>query len=402
MNEQDWHRHLSGRQKEWQALLAPSPEQREAAGYGHTAREICQQPATWQETANVVSWSGSMFAESLAGRSAVLLTGSGSSQYVADCLGPALQAELGIPVGAIGSGAILANPDQALPASDSALMVSFARSGDSPESYAAIDLALSVRPRMRHLVITCNRDGRLATEFRLDDRVRVMTLDDRTNDRSLVMTSSATNMIAAGRFLGMVESAEAYRSTVAALEQTAGHLLDTHTDAIAGIARSGFERAVFLGTGTLHGAAREASLKLLEMTEGRIPTLAETYLGLRHGPMSFVHEDTLVVCFLSYSKPARNYEMDLIRELNTKRLGSARLIVGEAIPASIGRANDTCVECPGLAGIGDGFAPVVHIVVGQLLALFRCLAEGLRPDAPSTQGVIARVVPGFQIHKERS
>ena len=206
MNEQDWLHHLGERQKEWQTLLAACrPEQSEALGYGHTVREICQQPGTWQETANVVAWSGSMFAESLAGVSTVLLTGSGTSQYVADCVAPALQAELGVPVAAIGSGAILANSDETLPVPGSALMVSFARSGDSPESYAAIDLALSVRPRLLHLVITCNRDGRLATEFRLNDRVRVMTLDDRTNDRSLVMTSSATNMIVAGRFLGMTQ-----------------------------------------------------------------------------------------------------------------------------------------------------------------------------------------------------
>jgi tagatose-6-phosphate ketose/aldose isomerase len=402
MNEQEWHHHLCERQKEWQTLLAASPEQREAAGYGHTVREICQQPATWRETANVVAWSGSMFAESLGGASAILLTGSGSSQYVADCLAPALQAELGVPVAATGSGAILANPDEAMPPAGSALMVSFARSGDSPESYAAIDLVLSVRPRLRHLVITCNRNGRLASEFRLDDRVRVMTLDDHTNDRSLVMTSSATNMIVAARFLGMVESVEAYRNTVATLGRAAEHLLETHTDAIANLARSGFQRAVFLGTGALHGAAREASLKLLEMTEGRIPTLAETYLGLRHGPMSFIHDDTLVVCFLSSSKPARNYEIDLICELNAKRLGAGRLIVGEAIPSGLCGPDDYAAECPGFAETGDGFATVVHIVAGQLLALFRCLVEGLRPDAPSTEGVITRVVPGFQIHKERS
>lgn len=364
-------------QQEWRKLLGASLEQQAAAGYAQTIREILQQPATWRDTANVIAWSAAMFADSVAGIGSILLTGSGSSQFAAECLAPVLQADLGIPVAAVSSGAILANPDQALPRSGPSLMVSFARSGDNPESYAAVDLALSMRPRLRHLVITCNREGRLASEFRLDDRVRAMTLDHRTNDQAAAMTSSATNMILAGRFLGMAESPDAYRNAAATVARATEELFETQTDAIAGVARSGFDRAVFLGSGPLYGAAREAALKMLQMTGGRIPVLAETYMGLRHGPMTFIRDGALVVCFQSSSNPARSYEADVMRELKTGN----KLTFGDSIPKDV----------------GDSFAVLAHIAAGQLLALFRGLAEGLRPDTPEG---IRRVVPSFEIHRK--
>jgi tagatose-6-phosphate ketose/aldose isomerase len=140
---------------------------------------------------------------------------------------------------------------------------------------------------------------------------------------------------------------------------------------------------------------------MLEMTDGHVHVTAETYLGLRHGPMCAVHEDTLVVCFLSSDPITRAYEVDLIRELNRKQLGT-RLLVGEQVPGEILRSTDTGLECPGLAAIGDDFAAITDVVVGQLLALFRCLALGLRPDAPSTDNVINRVVEEFTIHARYS
>jgi tagatose-6-phosphate ketose/aldose isomerase len=153
-----------------------------------------------------------------------------------------------------------------------------------------------------------------------------------------------------------------------------------------------------LGTGALLGAAREAALKMLEMTAGQVSAMSETYLGLRHGPMSFVHEDTLIVCFLSSNPTARAYECDLIRELDQKHLGLLKLVVGDEVPGDVVRDRDVVIDCPGLAEVGDDCAPVIDVVVGQLLGFFRCLREGLRPDSPSESGVINRVVQNFKLH----
>jgi len=174
-------------------------------------------------------------------------------------------------------------------------------------------------------------------------------------------------------------------------------LLEADFGTLARVGSMNFNRALYLGSGSRFGAAREAALKMLEMTAGQVGAMAETYLGLRHGPMSYVHPDTLVVCFLSSDPTARAYECDLIRELDQKNLGMLKLIVGE-VPPDLVRDRDVVIECRGLAEVGDDSAPVVDVVVGQVLGFFRCLGVGLRPDSPSETGVINRVVQSFTLH----
>jgi tagatose-6-phosphate ketose/aldose isomerase len=252
-------------------------------------------------------------------------------------------------------------------------------------------------PDGRHLVLTCNREGSLANVFRGDPKVQVITLDDATNDRSLVMTSSFTNMVIGARFLGFSKDLAAYTALVGALARSASTLLQNQMTGLAKLARKPFRRALFLGSGARFAAAREASLKMLEMTAGRVTTMCETWLGLRHGPMSSVHGDTLVVCFLSSDPMVRAYEADVLKEMDQKQLGLARIIAGHDITRNFGCAQDLVVpyRCPDLA---DEDLPVLDVIVGQLLALFRCLQEGLQPDSPSEAGVIRRVVQSFTLH----
>jgi tagatose-6-phosphate ketose/aldose isomerase len=281
------------------------------------------------------------------------------------------------------------------------LLVSLARSGDSPESVAALQLLLDREPDIRHLVITCNANGKLATRYENDPRVTVVILDDRTNDRSLVMTSSFTNMAVAALALASLNAPEAFRSLCRELSKASEHVISRSFDELASAGRREFGRAVFLGSGSGYGAAREAALKMLEMTAGRAPTISETYLGFRHGPMSYVNRNTLVVCFLSSDPNVRAYETDLVRELDRKKLGLFKLIAGGRLPRDLVRENDVAIDYPQVEALTDDNASLVHVVVGQLLAFFHCLKEGLRPDSPSEEGVIHRVVESFQLHTER-
>jgi tagatose-6-phosphate ketose/aldose isomerase len=379
-------------------LLAAPEQEQHSRGYFHTLHEILQQPETWLDTcARVLAKSGEM-AGLVDGIQSLALTGSGSSQYACDCVAPVLRKELGVTAEAIGAGALVTHGIAALPSGRPGLLVSVARSGDSPESGAAIALVREGEPQMRQLAITCNAAGHLATTYSDDDRVRVILLDDRVNDRSVAMTSSVTNMALAARFLGMSRSPERYRRLCERLSQACGEILKSGLEALPRVAATGFRRAVYLGSGSRFGAARESALKMLEMTAGRVSTLAETYLGVRHGPLSYVDDETIIVCFFASDPLLRAYESDLIRELNRKRLGMAKVIVGENVPTDLLRDGDTVIECRGLAEIGDENVAVLDVVVGQLLATFRCLGEGLRPDNPSEHGVINRVVTGFPMH----
>jgi tagatose-6-phosphate ketose/aldose isomerase len=329
----------------------------------------------------------------------IVFTGSGSSLYAGECLSPALQARLRIPVHAVPAGEVLTHPSGWLPPRGPCLVVSLARSGNSPESCGVVDTLHDGVPECRHLVITCNRSGRLATSYSGDPRVAALVLDDKTCDRSLVMTSSFTNMVLASQLLGFAGDPDGYRRRGETAARLGASLLLRHLDALAEVARSGYRSAVYLGSGCRYGSARESALKMLEMTAGQVTTFPETYLGLRHGPMAALHGEALVVCFLSVDPVVRAFEADLVRELGRKRLGARKVIVGQDVPADLAAADDVVIDVPGLDAVGDDGAPVLDVVVGQLLAFFRCLSIGLRPDMPSDDGVISRVVEHFAIHR---
>ena len=393
----NWLDTLAGRQEQIRELLKKSAEEQKKLGYFHTLREICRQPQTWRETCELVVKSASVLNRFLSGVSSIILTGSGSSEYAGESVRATLQAELHCNCSVIGAGTLLTDTD-VVRASRPQLMVSLARSGDSPESVAAVSLMLELEPETRHLVFTCNRDGALARTFGSHPNVHVIVLGENTNDESLVMTSSFSNLALSARFLGLTEHPDIYRTICNLAADIAEGLLQSDVDALAQLAAGGFTRAVFLGSGSRFGAARETALKMLEMNAGRVASVSETYLGLRHGPMSFLDKNTVVVCYLSSDRARRNYELDLLRELEQKQLGRGKVIVGESIPGDVLRDGDVAVECPGLEQLGDANAVFVSAIAGQLLAFFRCLREGLRPDWPSQDNVINRVVQSFPLY----
>lgn len=398
LTQDGWPRTLAKSQGKAAELFGRSEEEQHRLGYFHTIREICQQPWTWLRTCDRVLASRDALKQDLKGIHSLVLTGSGSSEYAAECVRFPLQNALGIPTESISGGALLMYGGKVLPPGRPGVLVSIARSGDSPESGGVVELLLNTEPQIRHVVVTCNEQGRLARAWHETKNVQVITLPGETLDKSLVMTSSFTNLLLAVRFLGMFERANEYRALCERLSRIASELLRSKFDALAKVAAADFRRAVFLGSGSRFAASREAALKVLELTAGRVTTVCETFLGFRHGPMSYVHDDTLIVCYLSSDRTIRAYELDLLRELDRKKLGLLKVIVGENIPDSAVRNGDEVIECQGLSELGEDDDLAIHVVVAQLLAFFRCLEEGLLPDSPSEEGIISRVVEKFPLH----
>jgi tagatose-6-phosphate ketose/aldose isomerase len=398
LTQSEWQRALTKNQARAAELFGRPEAEQQRLGYFHTLREICQQPWTWLGTCDRMIALQDGLRKDVAGIRSLALTGSGSSEYAAECVCLQLQNELGICTESISGGAVLMHGGKTLPLGRPGLLVSLARSGDSPESSAAVELLLDTEPEFRHLVVTCNEHGRLARAWRAHEKVHVITLPAETQDKSLVMTSSFTNLLLAARFIGMLERPDEYRKLCERLGQITEGLIRSSFDVLAKVAATDFRRVVFLGSGSRFAASREAALKMLELTSGRVTTLCETYLGFRHGPMSYVQDDTLIVCHLSCDSTIRAYELDLLQELDRKKLGLSKVIVGENIPDSAVRDGDEAIECRGLNELGDEETATVHVVAAQLLSFFRCLEEGLQPDSPSEGGIINRVVEKFPLH----
>jgi len=340
-----------------------------------TLAEIRQQPATWPETLRRVKEA------SLGTLPPAVITGAGTSAYAAMAVEAAWPGSRAIP-----STELFLDFETAL--ADIPLVVSLARSGDSPESVAVVEKIRKRLPHVRHIALTANANGRLANW----PGVQAILLDPRSNDRSLAMTSSFTNLVVAGYCLARPSEMEA---ALPALCNGAAEALGRCATAQQ-LAENPPARLVALASAPLFGAARETCLKVLEMTGGRIATLADTYLGLRHGPMSFLDADTMVLCFVSSDPRLRRYEMDLVNELRAKKIG--RLIALAPAGADAGvfdlvLSTKACVQ-------PDYLRTPVSIVFSQLLAHSLSMRLGLNPDSPSPGGVIHRVVQGVRIYED--
>ena len=382
-------------------LLELSTAERESLGLVHTLREILQQPQTWRRTfEKVQSFCGPMtqFLNS-AGIAVhpldVFLIGAGTSDYIGKSVCALLQKSWRCNVAAVPSTDLLTNmEDHVIPDRDY-LWISFSRSGDSSEGVAVLEQALTLFPRVKHLIITCNQNGAMARSFNNEKNVLTFVLDDDVNDRGLAMTSSFSNMVIAAQALAHLRTLAAYGPIVESLATSASLVLPAAMSICERIVEEGFSKACFLGTGPLKGAAIESALKVLELTGGRVTGFAESFLGLRHGPLSAVDSDTLMVAFLSGDARRRAFEMDLLQEIDSKKLTGKFLIVA---PAEVENQFTNMLRLQLSEPLSDLYLPPLFVLVGQLLGLFASLREGLRPDEPSPRGAISRVVSHVTIY----
>ncbi len=347
----------------------------------YTLQEIFQQPLLWPDTvARVRTASGQLDLGRRLSQTRVLLTGAGSSAYAAAAAALALPGATAVP-----TTDLLLDAERYL--LDVGAVISLARSGDSPESAAVVERVRTLCPKILQLAVTCNNKSLLA-QSGLDG---LIVLDPRTNDRSLVMTGAFSNLVLAGLTLAQPELAE--RQTGLASER-ADMLLPLIDKECQRLASGVPDRIVVLSSSPLLGWGREAGLKILEMTAGRFPVVTETYLGLRHGPMSFLRPDTMVLCLLSSDPIRRLYELDLIHELRSKELGYS---VGIADPLEHASVFDNVIPAV-LPDAPDELRTPFEILIPQLLGYHLSLRLGLNPDNPSPGGVINRVVQGVRLH----
>jgi tagatose-6-phosphate ketose/aldose isomerase len=376
--------------------------ERESRGYVHTASEIASQPAVWRKSLEFILRILPSLSAFCGKEESLILTGAGSSYYVALSVMPALR-RVFPHVDAIPSTEILMDPESSFPRSAFTL-VSFARSGESPEGNAVLSLADRLRPgKVRHLVITCNRDGELVRlAGGLGSRAFTLLLPDESNDKGLAMTASFTSLTIAGYSLAHLAAPEKFRRLVEGLAIAATDIFAHGSDLASALSNEDISRMFFLGTRPFFGGVMEAHLKVLELTEGRIITKADDTLGFRHGFMAGVDAGSLIILFLSSDSYRRRYEIDLLEELRAKHLGRKVLVVADRARGrggeNIGGLADHFIEHGRAAVVSDPFLAPFVAMTGQLLGLFCALRLGLRPDNPSDAGVIHRVVEGVRIH----
>jgi tagatose-6-phosphate ketose/aldose isomerase len=349
-----------------------------------TLNEIRQQPQLWPTTLERVASSN---AHSIVQGRARVICGAGTSAYAASAVAATWTNSLAIPTTDLLTFSKQELSHLAPSFASNGVLVSLARSGESPESVGVIARIRQMFPSVVHLAITCNEHGQLA---RLPG-VNPLVLDSRTNDRSLVMTGSFSNLLLAGLAIASGDLLTKHLPGVVAAVNNALPGLEKVAQRLASQSSS---RLMVLTSAGLVPLAKEASLKVLEMTAGRTAVINETFLGVRHGPMSFLRPDSLVLSVLSSAAERRRFEEDVLRELRQKKLGHVIVVGSAASDSELGHD-----FIPAMApDLPDDLRGPFEIVFPQLLAYHLSLASHLDPDNPSPDGVITRVVQRFQLH----
>jgi len=391
-----------------QMLLELPEQERAERGLEHTPREIWQQPETWRTTYAICSSRRGELMDALQragiGRGStasptVYLAGAGTSDYAGRALVPLLRRRWNCEAWAVPSTTLLTDFDEYHAPGRQYLWISFSRSGDSPESVAILERALERNRDIHHLVVTCNAQGAMAQLCaKYPERAFALVLDEAVNDRGLAMTSSFSNMLVAGQCVSHLDDLGEFGGIVASLAESGRKFLPLAAEIAAEVTTLGCKRACFVASGALRGVADECALKVVELTAGNMTTLAETPLGLRHGPMSSVDGQTLFVALLSSESRRRGYELDLLREIDRKRLGRVKLVVTAGDGSDVTELADYRLPLGCRLDFPDSYRPVLDVMLGQLLGLFASMRCGLKPDHPSPSGTISRVVQPIKLY----
>ncbi|MFO3689004.1 tagatose-6-phosphate ketose isomerase [Staphylococcus felis] len=361
----------------------------------HTYKEIKQQPEMWKRTYEIVQSKYSAFEDFVKNiiktnpdkRLKVLFTGAGSSAYVGDVARMARNTEAltEFEFESVPTTHFVTNPEVYINDDTAYLIVSFARSGNSPETKATVEIANQLTDKAYHLYITNNKEGFLGLSEE-NDHVFKIVLPDETNDKSLAMTSSFSSML----FAAYILFGGTFNASFFDIARDSFEWIESQADQTSALE---FSKVFYVGTGLIGELTKEVSLKLNELTAGQIEIARETTLGFRHGPKAGLSDDSIFIMLRSHNEYIRQYEADIIAEVEQVK-DKYHVLVLDGQDSS----NEHTVTLPQASTLNDLELALLYLMFGQLLAAKKSVALGLNPDNPSPDGFINRVVKGVTIY----
>ncbi|ADO76523.1 SIS domain-containing protein [Halanaerobium praevalens] len=368
-----------------------------------TAEEIFQQPDVWEKTFALINQQKEEISDFLNSildieKLRIIFAGAGTSGYIGDILVPYLKKIMPeTDIESVHTTEIVSHPKVYLAENIPTLLFSYARSGNSPESLATVELAEKIIDDLYQIIITCNKDGSLAKNAG-GEKTKVILLPEETHDRGFAMTSSFTSMLLAALLVFDIECLNSIKKDIDLIIDNARSMLQD-TRVIESLAALDFKKIVYLGSYSYFGIAKEATLKLLELTAGKIVSRYDTPLGFRHGPKSIIDDQTLVVLFLSRDQYSQKYDYDLLKELALQKGNFKTLVLAEEYDQKIDDiADNLIILAAKTEAIDEIYNSLNYITAPQILAMLNSLKIGITPDDPSPSGEVNRVVQGVKIY----
>lgn len=369
-----------------------------------TLQEIYQQPSTWRKTcAQIAACKKELqdFLDQVIKEEDfdIVLTGAGTSEFVGNSLFQALNSKYHHKVRSFGTTDIVPAPEAFLSRTKPTILVSFGRSGNSPESIGAVDAAETVCKNLYHLFVTCNSEGALSKRAKEQDNCFAINLTPETHDQSFAMTSSFSNMYLATYLAFHLDRLEELTEEMEKICKAAEEFLNDHYTAAQQIVDEfKFERIVYLGNVALKGVSQESALKMLELTAGQVATMYDSPLGFRHGPKSIIDDSTLTVLYLSDDEYMRKYEIDLLKEMGPQRKGNKIAVIMNTPCEGISEWTDYRLVMDCKKNCENVILGLEFITFAQTLAVLKSLDLKITPDNPCPTGEVNRVVKGVTLY----
>lgn len=384
-------------------MFEKTVEELNEMGALNTTTEIKQQPELWLDTLNIYKENLDAVEQFLAaaramgeGRLSVVFTGAGTSDYVSDTVAPYLRRCGDIALydfKPVATTDIVSAPWDFINPNEPTVLVSFARSGNSPESLAAVDVARKYVKNIKFLNITCAPEGKLAVES-ADDPDALTILIPRANDKGFAMTGSYSCMTLLATLIFDAASLEQKTAWVEAIAKM-GEDVVAREGEIAAYLTGDYNRVTYLGSGSFVGLAQEAQLKILELAHGLVATSWDSCMGYRHGPKSFVDDKTLVFVFANNDAYTRQYDLDILNEINGDGIAQKTIAVQQAGDTQF---DGTAFTFEGSELLPEAYLALPFVMVAQTISLLNSVRVGNTPDTPSPSGTVNRVVKGVTIH----
>ncbi|MGX6979693.1 SIS domain-containing protein [Vagococcus elongatus] len=369
-----------------------------------TAKEIKQQPKVWRKTLDILTEQKEeleQFIQKIVNQREyqIIFTGAGTSEFIGNALVHSLKGKYDGHIFSYASTEIVSAPESYLPKTKPVLLVSFARSGDSPESLGSVSYADEICENIHHLFITCNKQGKLAKYGKDKGNIFTLLLPDETLDKGFAMTSSFSCMyLSAYVSLNLENFAETKDQVEKIIPSVTNLIEEDYSLAKKIIEEFQFKRIIYLGSNTLKGISQESQLKMLELTQGAVVTMYDSLLGFRHGPKSAITSETLLIIYLSDNEFSRKYEIDFLNEVISQKNGYKLCVLYNqqlTVDSNLVDYN-YCYEID--EPLDNVYLGLCYIIFAQILALYKSMDVGIGPDDPCPSGKVNRVVKGVTIY----
>ncbi|MGI6689648.1 MAG: SIS domain-containing protein [Christensenellales bacterium] len=367
-----------------------------------TAKEILQQPALWRNLARLLmkqSQEIDAFMSRLGKRSdlRIILTGAGSSAFIGESLQMMLGRGYGLRSEAIATTDIVSAPEAVLH-NVPTLLVSFSRSGESPESMEALKLASKHVNKLYNLVVVCKKESSLAAMAAQSGDTLILNMPEGSSDLGFAMTSSVSCMML-GTYMALSGiQASRYAEYIYQLADSVEKEFKAMDNLARDIASFQYDRMIYLGSGGLKGLAHEGAVKSLELTNGKVNASYESPMGFRHGPKTVINKRTLTVHFISPLLKTRLYDLDLLHELVEQKEENKQVAIADKNCDMPSGLDYVFLYEPVDAEHQELTAYIKGLLFLQLISLEKSMESGTPTDNPSVGGQVSRVVRGVKIH----